>query len=138
MKRISVALTLIFCFTCSAFASDYNYISPDKLKSNIENNASMLVVDIQVLDEFSKHHIQGSMPTYAYPAKSERDTAKLDMVYHKQQETNDPVVIVCPRGAGGAKRSYDYLKSKGVTEDKLLILEKGMKGWPYPELTVTQ
>jgi len=41
-----------------------------------------------------------------------------------------------PRGAGGAKRSYDYLKEKGIAEEGLLILEKGMAGWSYPETTV--
>jgi len=138
MRIISFIFAFLLVATCSASASDYNYISPEKLKNTLASDTKMMVVDIQVEDEFSKHHIQGSIPTYAYPAKSQSDTAKLDMVYDKQQETDEPVVIVCPRGAGGAKRSYDYLKSKGVDEDKLLILEKGMKGWPYPELTIVQ
>ncbi len=137
MRFISAVLTILFAATCSFAASDYNYISPETLQSNIENNGQMLIVDIQVEDEFSQHHIKGSMPTYAYPAKSESDTAKLDIAFQKQKETDEPLVIVCPRGAGGAKRSYDYLRQKGVAEDKLLILEKGMGGWPYSELTVT-
>jgi len=133
-----VVLAILFAATCSFAASDYNYISPETVQSNIENNVQMLIVDIQVEDEFIQHHIKGSMPTYAYPAKSESDTEKLDIAFQKQKETDEPLVIVCPRGAGGAKRSYDYLRQKGVAEDKLLILEKGMGGWPYPELTVTR
>ncbi|HKJ64542.1 MAG TPA: rhodanese-like domain-containing protein [Desulfopila sp.] len=138
MRFISVVLAILFAATCSFAASDYNYISPETVQSNIENNVQMLIVDIQVEDEFIQHHIKGSMPTYAYPAKSESDTEKLDIAFQKQKETDEPLVIVCPRGAGGAKRSYDYLRQKGVAEDKLLILEKGMGGWPYPELTVTR
>jgi len=36
-----------------------------------------------------------------------------------------------PGGGGGAKRTVDCYKSKGVAEDRLLILEKGMDAWPY-------
>jgi len=138
MRLLAVTFTLFFAMLCTAVASDYHYISPEKLKSNIESDSGMLIVDIQVEDEFAKHHIKGSMPTYAYPVKSASDTNKLDAAYQMQQETDKPLVIVCPRGAGGAKRSYNYLRKKGVAEDKLLILEKGMSGWPYPELSATQ
>ncbi|NIP26153.1 MAG: rhodanese-like domain-containing protein, partial [Phycisphaerae bacterium] len=41
------------------------------------------------------------------------------------------VVIVCPRGGGGAKRTYDYFKAKGVAEARLTILAGGQKDWPY-------
>ncbi len=137
MRFLPVVLAILFAATCSAAASDYNYISPETLKSNIENGSEMIIVDIQLEDEFTTHHIKGSLPTYAYPAKSQSDTQKLDLVIRKHKETDEPLVIVCPRGAGGAKRSYDYLKEKGIDEDKLLILEEGMDGWPFPELTVT-
>jgi thiosulfate/3-mercaptopyruvate sulfurtransferase len=46
----------------------------------------------------------------------------------------DPVVIICPRGAGGAKRAYDHLARQGVADERLFILEQGQQGWPYPEL----
>ena len=42
--------------------------------------------------------------------------------------------IVCPRGAGGAKRAYDYMEEKGIPKARLSILEKGQGGWPYKEL----
>lgn len=138
MRFLPLIFTVLFVFTSNASASDYNYISPEKLKNNIESDIEMLVVDIQVEDEFTKHHIKGSIPTYAYPAKSDIDTSKLDIAILKYQEVDGPVVVVCPRGAGGAKRSYDYLKGKGIAEEKLLILEKGMAGWSYSEHTVTR
>ena len=46
-----------------------------------------------------------------------------------------PVVIICPRGAGGATRTYDYLLSQGIAAERLLILEKGQEGWACPTLT---
>ena len=44
------------------------------------------------------------------------------------------MVIVCPRGAGGAERTYDYLKSQGVAEKRMMILEGGQQDWPYKAL----
>jgi hypothetical protein len=52
-------------------------------------------------------------------------------VLPKIESSADDVVIVCPKGGGGAKKTYDFYKSKGVDEKRLLILEKGMGGWPY-------
>ncbi len=46
------------------------------------------------------------------------------------------VVIICPKGKGGALNAYDYLKSKGVPENRLFILEGGIDDWPYPDLFV--
>jgi len=43
-------------------------------------------------------------------------------------------VIVCPAGGGGARNTYDFLKSQGVPESRMRILEKGQKGWPYAEM----
>lgn len=96
----------------------------------------VLIVDIQVEKEFQQQHIPGSLATYAYPVKSEEDRTKLQEALARQKKSGSSVVIVCPRGAGGAKRSYDYLTANGVPEDKLAILEKGMSGWPYKDLTV--
>jgi hypothetical protein len=45
------------------------------------------------------------------------------------------VVIVCPRGAGGARRTYNYLRDKGIAAERLLILEKGQEGWTCGALT---
>lgn len=135
MRLSAVLMTMFIVFAGNAFAANYNYISPETLKADIDKGSNMLIVDIQVEEEFAKHHINGSIPTYAYPVKSEADTAKLDTIIQQQKQTHESVVIVCPRGAGGAKRSYEYMKAKGVTEDKLLILKKGMEGWPYADLT---
>ena len=43
------------------------------------------------------------------------------------------VIIVCPRGKSGAKNSYEYLVTQGVSEDRMQILEDGMTEWPFKE-----
>lgn len=46
------------------------------------------------------------------------------------------MIVICPRGKSGAKNSYNYLESKGVTEERMQILEDGIAGWAYKELFV--
>ena len=119
----------------SVAKNQYNYISATQLESRLTANQPTNLIDIQVQEEFSEHHIKGAIPTYAYPVKSDTDRAKLDTTIGQISSNSDPVVIVCPRGGGGAKRTYDYLLQQSVSEERLLILEKGQSGWAYSSLT---
>ena len=62
------------------------------------------------------------------------DQGKLDAAYEQVASGSDPVVIVCPRGGGGAKRTYEYFAEKGIPADRLFILKGGQAGWPFEEL----
>lgn len=123
----------------SAVAADgqptYNFITAQALQERLTANQPTTLVDIQVEEEFARHHIKGAVPTYAYPVKSTAETAKLDTVVETLKANSDPVVIVCPRGGGGATRTYDYLLARGITAERLLILEKGQAGWACAPLT---
>lgn len=133
--KISILTVLLVLFVgTNAFAGDYNYISAEKVKDNMMAGTEQIIVDIQVEDEYAQHHLQGSTPTYSYPVKTAGERAKIDAVIKRCKETEQPVVVVCPRGAGGAKRCYDYMASQDVDKDKLFILENGIAGWPYKEL----
>lgn len=115
--------------------SPYNYLPAEALKVKLEKQESLNLVDIQVAKEFDDHHLPGALATYAYPVKSAEELGRLDALLPQLQANGDAVVIVCPRGEGGAKRTYDHLLAKGVAAERLFILEKGQEGWPYPELT---
>ncbi|WP_251859533.1 rhodanese-like domain-containing protein [Clostridium sp. Marseille-Q2269] len=112
----------------------FNYIKADELKSKIEKKEKVIILDIQVKDEFDKHHIKGAIETSAYPVKTDEDKAKLDKVMDKLTSSEEPIAIICPKGKGGAEKTYNYLKGKGIKEDRLLILEKGQSGWTYEDL----
>jgi rhodanese-related sulfurtransferase len=133
MKKI-VSLLFILALAVPALAGDYNYVSPETVKNWIETATPAMIVDIQVEDEFKIHHIKGATATFAYPVKSESDRSKLDQAVGEAKGNTLPVVIVCPRGKGVAKRAYDHMAAQGVAADRLLILEKGMGGWPYNAL----
>jgi len=136
MRTMSSGLiVLLFLLLCApVWAGSYQYLSPAEIKQKISDKAPMALVDIQVEEEFSSHHIVGAIDTYAYPVKSDADKTKLNSILSQVLANSDPVVIVCPRGGGGAKRAYDHLLEQGVAGERLFILEKGQAGWPFPDL----
>ncbi|MFZ5998134.1 MAG: rhodanese-like domain-containing protein [Nitrospirota bacterium] len=135
MKKYAVMVaTLVFVLTSSAFAA--NYLKPDVFRQWMETKRPVIIVDIQLADDFKEHHFKDSIETNAFPAKSEEEKKKLDKAVEKIKATQDDVVIVCPRGRSGASNSYEYIKSKGIPENRLYILEGGIAGWPYKEMFV--
>jgi rhodanese-related sulfurtransferase len=128
---------LALLWSTVAGAGDYRSLKQDTFKGWLENGKPMQVVDIQLPAEFARHHFKGAIETGAYPVKTDVERQRLDAVLPAIKASRDDVVIVCPRGGGGARNTYDYLKAHGVAESRLFILEKGMDGWPYPYLTVS-
>ncbi len=134
MKKTIVSLSIIILVCGSggaASAEDYNFISAESLNNRINTESSMIIVDICPVEQFAKGHIKGSIETNAYPVKTKAEKARLAEHLPKIKASADDVVIVCPRGGGGAKRTFDFYRDNGVEKDRLLILEKGMGGWPY-------
>lgn len=138
MKILTFVLSFLLLTSSLSLAESYNYISAEQMKTKITSGNDVIVVDIQEEKDFNQHHLPGSIATYAYPVKTDSERAAIDKAVAKYEETGQQVVIVCPRGKGGAKRCYDYMKSKNVPEAKLTILENGMGGWPYKDLVEGQ
>jgi len=136
-RTCSLLLLVILLIPVFSWAGDgkYNYISAADLEARLTASQPTNIVDIQVEEEFAQHHITGAIPTYAYPVKSDADRAKLDATVEQLKTNDDPVVVVCPRGAGGATRTYDYLLQQGISSERLVILEKGQEGWACAPLT---
>lgn len=131
MNRILTIMLLLLCCANISMAAGYNYVEADQFRQWLEKGKDMSIVDIQVPAEFKQHHFKGSLETNAYPVKSADDRQKLDAVLPRLSATQSDVVVVCPRGGGGAKNTYDYLKEKGIDEKRIFILKEGMQGWPY-------
>jgi len=140
VKRYAIILfTVLVMVSPGSVASatsddEFRYISPIDVKNRIQNDTPMTILDIQVKTDYDQHHLIGALASYAYPVKSDADMAKLDAVMGKLTAKDDPIIIVCPRGGGGAKRTWQYLSSKGISTDRMYILENGQGGWPYEEL----
>ncbi|WP_077369327.1 rhodanese-like domain-containing protein [Anaerosalibacter sp. Marseille-P3206] len=145
MKRFSLVLVVLTVFAllltgCTKNEAteegnaEFNYRTAEEVKANIENNDDIILLDIQPEDAWEEHHIQGAIPTHAYPVETDEDKAKFDGVMSDLESSEDPIIIICPGGKKGAERTYNYLIEKGIKEDRLFILENGQGGWPYDEL----
>lgn len=132
MKRVFAASLALLLFSAPVVLAE-NYVTSDQFKQWLEASKPVQIVDIQTPEQFEKHHFKGSIQTNAYPAKADEEKAKLDRILSTLEASKDDVVVVCPRGGGGAKNTYEHLKSRGIPEGRLFILEKGIEGWPYKE-----
>ena len=132
-KCILCLIAVLFsATTASAFLFDgYNYISADDLQKRIKAQSPMILVDICSVEQFAKAHIPGSIETNAYPVETDAQREALGHLLPQIRKSSDDVIILCPRGGGGAKRTYDYYKANGVDQSRLLILEKGVEKWPF-------
>lgn len=141
MKRLMLMLLVMSVFpvliTTTTMAANYNYVEPAELKQWLESGKALHTVDIQVLKEFQEHHLKGSLQTNAFPVKTEEQKQMLETVVPKLSADNKDIIVVCPRGGGGAKKAYDYLKERGIAEKRLYILKDGIAGWPYKEMIVS-
>lgn len=131
MKKVLLTALTVLLMATAALAAGYNYISQDAMRSRLDNKEPVTIVDICPIDQYAKGHLPGSIETNAYPVKTDAERAKLQTILPDLQASAEDVVIVCPGGRGGAKRTYDYYKANGIDENRLLILENGMNGWPY-------
>jgi rhodanese-related sulfurtransferase len=102
----------------------------------LQSPTKPLLIDIQVEPEFAAHHLPGAVPTLAYPAKTAAERAKLVPIVETIKASQGDVVIMCPGGGTGAKNTVDFLRSQGIPESRLKILEKGRNGWPFPDVVV--
>lgn len=139
MKGILLSILAVLVFVgCGGKVeqkSQYNYISADETAKLIREDASKVVlVDIQEKEDFEEEHLQGALGTYAYPVKTDEDRAKLAAIM-PQIKDDQTVVVVCPRGGGGADRAYDYLLQNGVAKEKLFTLTDGQYGWPRDQIS---
>lgn len=130
---LSLSLIISGCTSKDNVESAYQYYTAEETKAAIENNDDIILLDIQVEEEWDAHHIEGAIPTYAYPVKTDEEKAKLDEIL-PLLEGQSPIVVVCPGGAGGATRTIDYLQTKDIEANRLFILENGQSKWPYEEL----
>jgi len=135
-KMVTLCLALVSLFLIPHAALAKNYVKPDIFKQWLATDQSLVIVDVQPAKDFGDHHFRGSIETNAFPTKSDEERKRVDKALPRIQSSKGAVVIICPMGKGGAVNAYDYLKSKGVPESRLFILEGGINGWPYPNLFV--
>ena len=134
---LSVLAVLVFvgCGGKVEQKAQYNYISAEETAKLMREDASKLVlVDIQEQEDFEEEHLKGAISTYAYPVKTDEERARLAALLPNIKD-DQKVVVICPRGGGGADRAYDFLLKSGVKKENLVTLTDGQYGWPRDEIS---
>ena len=136
MKRITGLAAVLFLMIAGIATAgiEYNFIDSDSLMQSLQGKKAIHLVDIQKKNDFLQHHFFGSLETSAYPVKSEQEMERIKDVVSNLQATDNPVVIIAPRGTRAAGRAYEYLLEQGITAQRLAILKNGVRGWPAPEI----
>ena len=129
-----IAFVLVSCGGKVKENPKYNYISAEKTAELMRKDASKLVlVDIQEKPDFEEEHLKGALATYAYPVKTEDEKARLAALL-PSISPEQKVIIICPRGGGGADRAYDFYLEKGVKKEQLFTLKGGQYEWPRDKI----
>lgn len=140
-KKLGIILSALVLSSTMMFAGvfdflkGYNYITADETAELIRTNPEKIVlVDIQEKPGFSKEHLKGAVATYAYPVKKQDELDRLAKLV-PTIKPDQKVIIICPRGGGGADRTYDFFLKKGLNKDNLFTLKNGQEGWPRKEIS---
>lgn len=137
IQLLALPFVLLLLVGCGGKVKEnpkYNYITADETAKLMREDASKLVlVDIQEKPDFEEEHLKGALATYAYPVKTDAEKARLAELL-PQIKPDQKVVIVCPRGGGGADRAYDFYLEKGVKKDNLFTLKGGQYEWPRDKI----
>ena len=129
-----IAFVLVSCGGKVKENPKYNYISAEETAELMRKVASKLVlVDIQEKPDFEEEHLKGALATYAYPVKTEDEKARLAALL-PSISPEQKVIIICPRGGGGADRAYDFYLEKGVKKEQLFTLKGGQYEWPRDKI----
>lgn len=143
-KKI-IILTFFLCLIISyksflnvSFSYGYKYTQPSEVVGFLKKGWPIIILDIQNKNQYEKHHIEQSMPTFAYPVNSGNGERQLWKASNRLKNSNSHIVIVGPFGEDGSERAYEYLNYIGIDKKRLYILQGGMQSWPYSQYTITE
>ena len=112
----------------------FNMMTADELKVRLDAKQPTILLDIQKKNAYKEHHFYGSIRTYAYPAKTDADLESAIQGVRKHEQTGNDIVIIGPRGGKASQRTVGFLITRGIPEEKIFILQGGLKKWPYKKM----
>ena len=78
-QKIAVlAILVIGLFNMAALFENFNYVTAEDFMQWLDSGKDMVLVDIQVKDEFSLHHFKNSIETNAFPVETEEQGKMID------------------------------------------------------------
>ncbi len=107
----------------------YNFITMKQFRSDIKVSEKYLLLDIQTKSDFVKDHFKGAIGTNAYPVKSINDKRKLDNVLSLLRSSDKNIIIINPKNNDSARRAFNHLKSIGIKQNRMFILDGQKSSW---------
>ncbi len=142
-KKLKIALPVIlfaafvgYILVTTTGLSGAQYISPETFRGWLAQNRS-IIIDVQPYAAYVKGHFPDSYATFAYPVKTTEQKEKLDALLSVINQSEKPVVLVCPGGITGAPNARMHLLSRGVPNERLFILKGGTSGWPWKNMLIS-
>jgi len=109
-----------------ALASDYERVTPDRLKEWLQQGSRVLIVDLQPNDEFQERHFKGSAWVGPDPDKDRNSGARLAQFRKKAVRLQGKVVIVSRDGGVDAHQAAMRLSRRGIDRKRIFILDGGI------------
>jgi rhodanese-related sulfurtransferase len=106
----------------SVLASDYERVTPDRLKEWLQQGSKVFIVDLQPKDEFQERHFKGSVWVGPHPDKNRKSSARLEQFKKKAIRLRGKVVIVSCDGGDDALRAAIHLSRRGIDRKRIIIL----------------
>ena len=125
---------MLYMMSIPGLAFAFNMMTVDELKIRLETKQPTILLDIQKKNAYKEHHFYGSVRTYAYPAKTDTDLESVVQGVRMYEQVSNDIVIIGPRGGKASQRTVDFLITRGVPEEKIFILEGGIRKWPHKEM----
>ena len=136
-KAIIITIGMLFMISTPGLALAFNMMTADELKVRLETKQPTILLDIQKKNAYKEHHFYGSVRTYAYPAKTDTDLQSVVQGVRMYKQSSDDVVIIGPRGGKASQRTVDFLVTRSIPEEKIFILQGGIRKWPHKEMLLT-
>lgn len=125
---------MLFMISIPGLALAYNMMPAADLKVRLDTKEPTILLDIQKKNAYKEHHFYGSIRTYAYPAKTDSQLESAVQGVRMHEQTGNNLVVIGPRGGRPSRRTVEFLITRGVPEDKIFILEGGIKKWPHKKM----
>ena len=137
LKAIFLTIGILYMMSIPGIVHAYNMMTADELKLRLETKQPTILLDIQKKNAYKENHFYGSVRTYAYPAKTDTDLQSVVQGVRLYAQSGNDVVIVGPRGGKASQRTVDFLITRSIPEEKIFILQGGIRNWPYREMLLS-
>jgi len=131
-----IGYTFFSSYHAASDPTGVQFVNPQTAREWITRNEA-IVVDVQTYDGYMRMHFPNSVPTHAYPVRTQGQIQKVASIAPMLQKSKKPVILVCFGGITGAPNARKILVQAGVPAKRLFVLQGGSRGWPWKHMFIS-